>query len=195
MIKVAVLLMFTGLLLSAQSPMPKALMEGNPASSVRVLIYEDLQCPDCADFRKMLDTQLLPKYKGTVAFEHRDFPLLKHAWARQAAIASRYFETVSPELAVDFRKATMAAQSKILPENFYTHLADFAATHKVDPAAAVMALENPALQARVEADYQEGVARGIARTPTVLVNGHPFIETFSAAAIIKAIDQELKAAK
>jgi hypothetical protein len=30
-------------------------VEGNAASRVRVIIYEDLQCPDCATFRKALD--------------------------------------------------------------------------------------------------------------------------------------------
>ena len=30
-------------------------VEGIDHSPVRVLIYEDLQCPDCADFRRMLD--------------------------------------------------------------------------------------------------------------------------------------------
>jgi protein-disulfide isomerase len=39
------------------------------------------------------------------------------------------------------------------------------------------------------------VARGVARTPTVLVNGEPFIEQFPAADIIKTIEQELAAAK
>ena len=45
----------------------KPLVEGNPASTVRVVVYEDLQCPDCAAFRKMMDADLLPKYKATVA--------------------------------------------------------------------------------------------------------------------------------
>src|SRR4051812_10645644 len=115
-------LFFTSLLMTttlvAQNPASKPLVEGNATSPVRVLIYEDLQCPDCADFRKMLDTELLPRFKGTVAFEHRDFPLVKHAWARPAAIASRFFEGISPDLAVEFRKTTMASQSKITPETF-----------------------------------------------------------------------------
>ena len=73
--------------LSAQ----QALVEGPTESKIRVLIYEDLQCPDCAAFRKMMDETLLPHYGARVAFVHRDFPLAKHAWARKAAIASRYF--------------------------------------------------------------------------------------------------------
>ena len=73
--------------LAASVLFAQALVEGNPSSTVRVQIWEDLQCPDCADFRVMLDQELLPKFRGTVAFEHRDFPLPKHAWARKAAPA------------------------------------------------------------------------------------------------------------
>ncbi|NWF85183.1 MAG: thioredoxin domain-containing protein, partial [Bryobacteraceae bacterium] len=60
---------------------PPTRVEGNPSSPVRVVIYEDLQCSDCAAFRKMLDEKLLPRYGSKVAFEHRDFPLAKHSWA------------------------------------------------------------------------------------------------------------------
>ena len=54
--------------LQAQTP----LIEGNAKSPVRILIFEDLGCSDCATLRKMLDEHLLPKYKTRAAFEHRD---------------------------------------------------------------------------------------------------------------------------
>ena len=188
--KTLALLALTGSGLFAQ-----ALVEGNPSSAVRVQIWEDLQCPDCADFRVMLDKELLPKFKATVAFEHRDFPLPKHAWARKAAVAARYFESISPQVAVEFRQATMASQLKITPENIEAHITDFAKTHKTDPAKAVAALSNKALLDRLETDYQYGIARGIARTPTVLVNGEPFIEQFPVAEIVKYIEKEVAAAR
>ena len=169
----------------AQSP----LVEGNAKSPVRVVIYEDLQCPDCADFRKMLDDQLLPKYGARVAFEHRDFPLPKHAWARQAAIAARYFAALKPELGVEFRRETMAHLREIKLDTFKDHVAAFAARHGLKPGAA---LEDPKLADLVEKDYQDGSARGIAKTPTALVNGEPFIETFTFADISAAIERELK---
>lgn len=180
--------------MSAQTPAQK-LVEGDPASPVRILIYEDLQCPDCANFRKMMDTDLIPRFKDTIAFEHRDFPLAKHAWARVAAISARYFETISPELAIEFRKAAMAAQSNITPANFREHVTSFATAHQTDPARALEALSDKTLDAVVEANYQEGIARGVARTPTVLVNGDPFVETFSIADIAKSIERELAAAQ
>jgi len=175
----------------AQEP----LIEGNPASPVRVIVYEDLQCPDCANFRVDMDKELLPRFAKTVAFEHRDFPLAKHAWARKAAIAARFFGSVSPEVAIEFRKTTMAKLREINPETFNEHVSDFAKTHKVDPTKAILALDDPALAAAVEKDYQEGVARGIAKTPTVLVDGEPFIERFPIADVIKSIEAALAAYK
>jgi protein-disulfide isomerase len=186
--KPTALLFLAALAVSAQGP----LIEGNPASKVRVIVYEDLQCPDCANFRQMMDKDLLPKYKATVAFEHRDFPLPKHNWARRAAISARFFETVSPAIAIEFRKNTMAKQDTISDTTYKDYLIGFAKAHKVDPDKAVTALDDPQLQALVEKSYREGIARGIAHTPTVLINGEPFIEEFPVADVIKTIERELK---
>src|ERR1035441_10150566 len=49
----------------------KTIVEGRADSPVRAVIYEDLQCPDCAAFRLMMDEKLLPEYAGKVAFVHR----------------------------------------------------------------------------------------------------------------------------
>jgi len=164
------------------------LVEGNPASRVRVVIYEDLQCPDCAAFRRMLDEKLLPAYASRVAFEHRDFPLAKHGWARQAAIAARFFERLRPELAVAFRRHMLANIRQTTPETFKDRLSAFARDNGVHPDRALAALEDPRLAALVEADVQDGVARGVARTPTVFVNDQPFVEKFTFEEISRAIE-------
>jgi protein-disulfide isomerase len=171
------------------------LTEGAAQSPVRVLIYEDLQCPDCADFRSMLDKQLLPRYASTVRFEHRDFPLAKHAWARRAAIAARFLEEAHLGLGLTYRKYTMAHQTEITTDNFNEQLARFAKQHGVDPDKALAALSDQRLADLVEKDYQEGVARGISHTPTVLVNGKPFVETFAFEDVAAAIDAELAPVK
>lgn len=168
------------------------LAEGNSRSLVRVVIFEDLQCPDCADFRVMLDKQLLPKYGARVAFEHRDFPLPKHTWARKAAIASRYFESVKPALAVEYRRTTMAHLTEITPDNFNDRLVTFAKAHSLDAENALASLSDKSLAALVEQDYQDAVARGIGKTPTVLVDGEPFIENFSVQDISASVDRALK---
>jgi protein-disulfide isomerase len=181
-------------LLAAFALLPAAgprLTEGDLKSPVRVQIYEDLQCPDCAEFRLMLDGKLLPKYAGKVAFEHFDFPLAKHSWARRAAVASRFFQDVSPELAVKFRKFMLAGIPAATSANFNERLADFAKNNGCDPAQAVAALEDDRYATAVERDFKEGVARGVSKTPTVFVNGRAFVETFSFEDVSQAIDAEL----
>ena len=164
------------------------LVEGNAASPIRVLVYEDLQCSDCAAFRKMLDDKLLPRYGGKVGFEHRDFPLPKHSWARSAAVAARFFESVKPELGVKFRREVMAELALITPESFSARLAAFARANGVDQAKAAAALTDARFTKLVDIDYEEGVARGVAKTPTVFVEGEPFIETFTFEELAKALE-------
>ena len=184
-------------LLAAMTAMLGAggVVEGNPKSPVRVIAYGSLQCPDCAKYRAMMDQHLLPKYADRVAFEHRDFPLEKHKWARQAAIAARYFDSVKDALGVEFRRWAMNNIADLTAETFTDKLREWAKAHGADPTKAVAALTNGELAQLVEEDYQEGVARGVARTPTVFVNGEPFIETFTVDDISKGIDAALAATK
>ena len=50
------------------------IVEGNPSSPVKVLIYEDLQCPDCATFRNTLDESSSPKYGARSRLHPSRFP-------------------------------------------------------------------------------------------------------------------------
>ena len=167
-------------------------VEGNAASAVRVIIYEDLQCPDCAAFRMMMDKHLLPKYGKKVAFEHRDFPLAKHAWARDAAVASRMFAERSPELYLEWRRYALSHIKEINAGNFNDILLKWAKDRSVNPVEVVRALEDKQLKDAVEKDFQEGLARGVGKTPTVFVDGEPFIETFTLEEISAAIEKALK---
>ncbi|HXJ44839.1 MAG TPA: thioredoxin domain-containing protein, partial [Bryobacteraceae bacterium] len=38
------------------------IVEGNPNSPVKVMIYEDLQCSDCLTLRTLMDEKILPRY-------------------------------------------------------------------------------------------------------------------------------------
>jgi len=189
--KRAVVVLLSAMSLAAQKP----LTEGLPDSPVRVVIYEDLQCSDCAAFRKMMDEKILPKYGDKVTFQHRDFPLAKHAWARRAAIAARYFAEQKPELGLEYRRYTLAGIEMTEDGNFNLRLANFATAHGIDQEAAIAALSNPHYAELVEKDYQDGVTRGVRHTPTVFVNGRPYIETFTFEEISKGIDEALAQAR
>ena len=170
-----------------------AAVEGNAKSPVRVVSYESLQCGDCTAYRAMLDTHLLPNYGDRVAFEHRDFPLRKHAWARPAAIAARHFDAISPALSTKFRRWALTNIRTIKPETFEQQLRQWAEQQGQSPDAATKALNNADFERAVEEDFQDGIARGISKTPTVLVNGEPYVETFTVEELTKAIEAALAA--
>ncbi len=173
----------------------EVLIEGKADSRIRVLIFEDLQCRDCAVFRRMMDQQILPKYKDRIAFLHRDFPLPKHDWARKAAVAARFFESKRASLGLDYRRHMLSTFESVTVDTFGQSLYEFCRTHGVDPAEAQDALIKPEFAERVERDSREGETRGVTRTPSVFVNGMPFIETFSFESISKALDEALSSAK
>jgi len=167
------------------------IVEGNPSSPVRVVIYGDLQCSDCAHFRGMLDQRILPRYGSRVVFIHRDFPLPKHDWARQAAIAGRWVYEHDPKLGIVFRREIMSEQDNINPQNLKALLIEFAARNKLDQKGILDSLDDQRLATLVDQDYQGAVARGVSKTPTVYVGGQAFVENIIYEDIARALDQAL----
>jgi protein-disulfide isomerase len=166
-------------------------MEGNPASPVKVLIYDDLQCSDCARFRNLLDEKILPKYGSKVAFIHRDFPLGKHDWALPAAIAARWVYEQDPKLGITFRRELLAEQTTVAAATFKAWLLEFAARNNLDQKGILDSLKDQRLATLVDQDRQGGIARGISKTPTVFVGGIPFVETIIYEDLARALDEAL----
>jgi protein-disulfide isomerase len=167
------------------------IVEGNPASSVKVLIYDDLQCSDCVRFRQLLDEKLLPKYGSRVAFIHRDFPLGKHEWARPAAIAARWVYEQSPQLGITFRRELLAEQNNVSQPSLKPWLVEFANRNRLDPKGIVDSLQDQRLGALVDQDRQAAVARGVIKTPTAYVGGQAFIENIIYEDLARALDEAL----
>lgn len=173
------------------SAAPGGVVEGNPLSPVKVVIYEDLQCGDCANFEVLLEQKILPRYGSKVAFVHRDFPLGKHDWARPAAIASRWVWERNSRAGIAIRRELMAEQNTITTQNLKSWLMEFAARNLLDPKGIIDALDDKRLAAAVDQDLQGGVARGVSRTPTVYIGGEPLVETIVYEDVVRALDAAL----
>ena len=171
--------------------LPTDVVEGNPASSVKVLIYEDLQCADCARFEVMLNQKILPRYGPKVAFIHRDFPLGRHDWAVPAAMAARWVYEQSNRSGLDVRRELLAEQDTITSHSLKDWLIDFAYRNHLDPKGIADSLSDQRLATLVDQDRQAAVARGISRTPTVYVGGQVFVETIIFDDIARALDEAL----
>src|SRR5438477_2241122 len=101
---------------------------------VAIVVFEDLQCPDCANAAPLLE-EASRTYKIPVV--RHDFPLPKHNWSYEAAILARYFDTQSKKLGNDFRDKVFEHQSEITPDSLRSFAEKFASEHKVDLPFAV----------------------------------------------------------
>jgi protein-disulfide isomerase len=187
-IALVALMLAAGVNLSAA---PGGVVEGNPASPVRVLIYEDLQCSDCANFELLLEQKILPKYGSRVAFIHRDFPLGKHDWARPAAMAARWVWQQDSRAGIAIRRELMAEQNTVTLQNLKAWLTEFAERNGLNRKGILDALDDKTIAAAVDQDLQGGVARGVSRTPTVYVGGQPLVETIVYEDLARALDAAL----
>lgn len=60
---------------------------GSPTASIKLVVYDDYECPACGQFYEQTLRQLIDSYvaDGKVYLIHRDFPLPVHQFSRQAA--------------------------------------------------------------------------------------------------------------
>jgi protein-disulfide isomerase len=165
--------------------------EGNLASPVRVIIYEDMQAGRAQQFQQMLEQKLLPKYRDRVLFIHRDLPLGRHDWALEAARASRWVFTQSNQLGVFVRREVIAQQNGITISNVRQWFIDYANRNHLDPKAIVDAMSDRQISALVDQDIQGATARGVTAAPAVYVGGQAFVETIIYDDLARAIDEAL----
>ena len=163
-------------------------------SKVALLVFEDLQCPDCARAAPLLQ-EAAKKYN--IPLVQYDFPLPMHNWSFEAAVNARYFDTKSKKLGDDYRLFIFANQPQITPQNLRGMTERFAADNKatfpfvVDPTGE--------LTAKVKADYAIGQRVGLEHTPTIYVvsdttRGTPFVEVVDRTQLYQLIDKVMKEA-
>src|SRR5436305_10659453 len=98
-------------------------------ASVAIVVFEDLECPDCARAAPLVE-EAGRTYKIPVV--RHDFPLPQHKWSRDAAIMARWFDTKSVKIGNEFRDQVFANQQSITsPEQFKAFAEKFAAEKKM----------------------------------------------------------------
>jgi protein-disulfide isomerase len=157
-------------------------------SPVALVVFEDLQCPQCARAAPLL-AQASQTYK--IPLVQHDFPLPMHNWSMNAAIIARYFDTHSKAVGNAFRDYVFEHQREILPDNLRGFAEKFAADHKVDLPFVV----DPAgkLNALIIADRDLGKSINIEHTPTIYVvsdkkTARPYVEVTDLSQLYATID-------
>ena len=166
-----------------------------PGARVAIVVFEDLECPDCARAFPLLQDA---GKKHSIPVVLRDFPLSAHPWSFDAAVFARYFDTKSEKLGVDFRGYIFQNQPQITKQNLREYADKFAKDNNsplpfaVDPEGK--------LKEKIIADRDLGTQIGLQHTPTIFVIGNagaatPAVEVEDRTQIDQIIeDMQKKAA-
>lgn len=138
-----------------------------PGARVAIVVFEDLECPDCARAYPMV-WDASRKYNVPVVLH--DFPLNQHPWSFDAAVFARYFDTKSQKLGDDFRGYIFQNQQQINKQNLRQYVDKFGNDNKT-PLPFVIDPEGK-LKEKVIADRNMGNQIGLAHTPTIFVIGN-----------------------
>ncbi len=157
-------------------------------ASVAIVIFEDLECPDCARAAPLIE-EAARTYKIPVV--RHDFPLQMHPWAYDAAVLARFFDTHSKAVGNEFRDTVFKHQLEITKDTVRSFAEKFAAAHKIDLPFVVD--PDGKLAALIEADRQRGLQLGLQHTPTLYVvsnkrSGTPFVEVVDRSQLFQLID-------
>jgi len=182
----SILLSLTSLVF-AQEPVNPVLRPPRGAQ-VAIVVFEDLECPDCRRAAPLLD-EAAKQYK--IPLVTHDFPLPFHKWSFEAAVIARYFDSQSKAQGHEYRSYIFEHQPEITPENLRTFSDRFAAEHKTTLPFAVD--PQGKLAAEVTADRDLGKSIHLEHTPTIYVvssktQGKPFVEVVDRTQLYQLID-------
>lgn len=170
-----------------------------PGAKVAIVMFEDLECPDCANAYPLV-WDVANAHKVPVVLH--DFPLPRHNWSFDAAVWARYFDTKNTKdvnLGDEFRRYVFANQNQITKDSLLPWVQKFGDEHKVP----VPAEKDPdgKLTEKVKADYALGQRIGVEHTPTIWVVGNggvsqPFVdEVKDRAQLSRMVEDMLKKAQ
>ena len=160
-----------------------------PGAKVAIVMFEDLECPDCARAYPVVWEQAKAHHIPVVL---HDFPLSKHPWSFDAAVYARFFDTKSEKMGEDFRGYIYKNQPQITRENLLQYVQRFADQNKVPLPFAVD--PQGKLKEKIQTDYALGQRLGLEHTPTIFVIGSsggpstPFVEVVDREKLSQIIE-------
>jgi protein-disulfide isomerase len=138
---------------------------GSPSAQVAVVEFSDFQCPYCGRFQQDTFAQLKKAYvdTGKVQYVFRDFPLVLHEQARNAAIAAHCAGRQNAYWKM--HDALFSQQQRLGPELYK----ELAAGLRLEPAGFASCLNDQAAAAEVDRDLAYGQSVGVRGTPSFFV--------------------------
>jgi len=173
---------------------------GNKDAKVRVVSYDDFECPFCSRMHETLFPGLFKEYGDRVLFIYKDYPLEEiHPWAVHAAVNANCLGAQNSDAYWDYadylhgnqqaiggqrgRDGQNAELDKLATSQAQKHSLDVAKLQ-----ACVKTQDDKA----VHASIREGETLGVEATPMLFVNGQKLDGAVPANEVRLALDQALK---
>ncbi|MAY79381.1 MAG: hypothetical protein CL930_01175 [Deltaproteobacteria bacterium] len=157
---------------------------GPDDAAITIIQFAEFQCPYCGRAKEVVD-QLMEKYPGKIRMVFRDFPLSFHDRAIPAAVAANCAgeqDQYWPMYDV------LMANQRALSESDLTR---YATDLKLDLKKWNTCRKDPAQEAEVQKDFEDGSKAGVTGTPAFFVNGIFLNGAQPIEAFSEIIDQEL----
>jgi protein-disulfide isomerase len=156
--------------------------------------FGDFQCPPCGRLSEPIN-QLQHDYKERVRLVFRNFPLINHLHARDAAYAAeaaglqgRFWEMHD----VLYREQAVWSSSA----DARTLFAAYAGYIGLNTERFKLDMDSEKVKERVEADQKQGLSLGVKNTPTIFVNNKEIDpKHLNPTELRAAVDAALKQAK
>lgn len=189
---------------------------GGPENApVRIVVFDDLQCPFCAKMHKALFPAILARYGDKVRIVYKDFPLSQHPWAIHAAVDANclaaqttpgYWEMVDSVHGRlgEIGKDPLANTSQSKPDTADAALArakteldrialDAGKRHNVNSEklqACIKAQDDSA----IKTSQKQAEDMGVDAAPLLYINGEKIAGAVPIEYVYKAVDDALTAA-
>jgi protein-disulfide isomerase len=163
-----ILLLGMALCLAAPSRIDTAKTVGNPAAPVTIELFSDFQCPACRGLHMSLLPSIMRDYvaTGKAYLVYKEFPLMQHTHAREAATyavaAARVGKYEQVADALFQNQQHWEADGKVF-ETVATALTP-AEQKKVQAL-----VKDPGVLNEVAQDVQEGLEQSVNQTPTLMI--------------------------
>lgn len=159
------ILAFIVVLSTASFAVDGSFLKPPAGASVALVVFEDLECPACAQAMPMLE-QAARTYKLPLVIH--DVPLRIHPWAWDAAMLARYIEQRYGRAMSDpFRDYIYQHQPEITKANLRSYADKFAAEHHIE--LPFMLDPQGKIADAIKADQDLGQRAQLTQTPTIFV--------------------------
>ena len=177
-------------------------IRGNPAASVTVISYDDLECPYCGQMHRTLFPATLNRYKDKVRFIYKDFPLVEiHPWAMHAAVDANCLGAQNDDAYWAFSDYVHAHGQEINGQN-HDSAKSFEAldllarqqgtSAKLDSAKLDACITNQD-ESQVRASAKEAESLGVEGAPALFVDGARVGGAIPEAQLWRMLDHALEA--